>query len=152
MKDLLVPLFGHMRWADGLVAAALQRDAVTDSDALRLFAHVLGTEHLWYARIHGHTPRLAVWPSLTASECVDLARENADAFDALLAGLDEDALQRVVHYRNSAGREFDNTVGDILTHVAMHGSYHRGQIAREMRRAGREPVYTDYIGYARRDQ
>jgi uncharacterized damage-inducible protein DinB len=70
-----------------------------------------------------------------------------------LAGEHNDtSLQQSVHYRNSAGREFDSTIGDILMHVAMHGSYHRGQIAREMRSAGREPVYTDYIGYARRSQ
>jgi uncharacterized damage-inducible protein DinB len=55
-----------------------------------------------------------------------------------------------VHYRNSAGNEFDNTVRDILTHVALHGQYHRGQIARAMRAAGREPVYTDYIGFIRK--
>ena len=49
----------------------------------------------------------------------------------------------------AARNAFDNTVGEILTHVAMHGHYHRGQIARVMRAAGREPVYTDYIGFVR---
>ena len=61
----------------------------------------------------------------------------------------DDSRQQRVRYRNSAGNDFDNSVGEILTHVAMHGHYHRGQIARTMRAAGREPVYTDYIGYVR---
>jgi uncharacterized damage-inducible protein DinB len=57
-----------------------------------------------------------------------------------------------VSYRNSAGREFTNTVADIVTHVAMHGSHHRGQIALKLRASGQEPPYVDYIQFARRDQ
>jgi len=38
-----------------------------------------------------------------------------------------------------------STVGDILTHVAMHGAYHRAQIAAAVRESGREPAYTDFI-------
>ncbi len=43
-------------------------------------------------------------------------------------------------------------MSEIVTHVAMHGSYHRGQIARQLRSAGLEPPYTDFIQYTRRDQ
>jgi uncharacterized damage-inducible protein DinB len=43
-------------------------------------------------------------------------------------------------------------VGEIITHVTMHGGHHRGQIARALRQAGREPPYTDYIQFSRRDQ
>jgi uncharacterized damage-inducible protein DinB len=38
-----------------------------------------------------------------------------------------------------------NAVGDILTHVAMHGAYHRAQIATAVRESGQEPAYTDFI-------
>ena len=140
-----------MRWANEQLGAALAGDPAPP-DALRLFAHVVATEHLWHARIRGAPPRLAVWPVLSAAEAVAQASENVDAYGELLAGEDDASLERVISYRNSAGNDFRNTVAEIVTHVAMHGSYHRGQIAREMRRAGREPVYTDYIGYARRDQ
>jgi len=33
--------------------------------------------------------------------------------------------------------------------VALHGSYHRGQVAAAVRAAGGEPVNTDYITYVR---
>jgi uncharacterized damage-inducible protein DinB len=36
-------------------------------------------------------------------------------------------------------------VADVLTHVAMHGVYHRGQIAGAVRAANGTPAYTDYI-------
>jgi len=59
---------------------------------------------------------------------------------------------RRVTYRNSKGRRYESSVADIVMHVSMHGGYHRGQIARQLRAAGREPPYTDYIQFTRRDQ
>lgn len=145
-------LIDHMRWADGLVADALERDAPPEPEALRLFAHVASVEHLWYSRIEARPPVHAVWPSFTVEESRALAAEHADLFAALLEDGTETTLSRTVTYRNSAGLEFVSTVGDIITHVAMHGSYHRGQIARQLRRAGRVPPYTDYIQFTRRSE
>ena len=71
------------------------------------------------------------------------------SYDRLLDGLDEAALARNVHYTNSAGLEFDSTVGDILLHVALHGAYHRGQIALLVRAGGSAPAPTDYIQFTR---
>jgi len=45
-------------------------------------------------------------------------------------------LDRRVPYRNSRGAAFDSRVEDILLHVAMHGSYHRSQVALVVRTAG----------------
>jgi uncharacterized damage-inducible protein DinB len=44
---------------------------------------------------------------------------------------------------------FTNTVFDMLLQVFTHGGYHRGQIAMEMRKAGLEPINTDYINFVR---
>lgn len=52
--------------------------------------------------------------------------------------------------RNSLGEDWTSTVGDILTHVAMHGAYHRAQIAAAIRESGRTPAYTDFIHAVRR--
>lgn len=150
MKDLLLRLVAHMRWADALVADAL--DAAPEPDAVRLFAHVASVEHLWYSRIHARTPAHDVWPALSPRDARRLAATHADLFEQLVSGADDDALARIVSYRNSAGRDFTSSVADIVTHTAMHGEHHRGQIARALRAAGREPPYTDYIQFARRDQ
>jgi len=148
MPDLLEQLFDHNWWAHEELVAELGRTPA-DPETMRLFAHVVGTEHLWLSRIDGITPRVAVWPALTLDEIVALETENRARIRDLLRRPDDSRQQRV-RYRNSAGNEFDNTVGEMLTQVALHGHYHRGQIARTMRAAGREPVYTDYIGYVRK--
>ena len=156
MSSILLDLIGHMRWADTVVADALasavrQPDRTKVADPVSVFAHVAATEHLWYSRIRGTPTDLAVWPELSVAESRAIAIRHADLFDEIVAG-GGDALDHVVSYRNSAGRDFRNSVRDIVIHVTMHGSYHRGQIARLIRAAGGEPPYTDYIQYQRLDQ
>src|SRR5207237_7244435 len=58
-------------------------------------------------------------------------------------------LERGVTYRTSAGDQFTSTLEDILTHVSIHGSYHRGQVASLIRAAGDTPSPTDYIFFTR---
>lgn len=152
MNEILLDLVSHMRWADALIADALERDAPNNREAARLFAHIASVEHLWYARIREQPASYAVWPPLVVAESRALAAEHADRFAHLIESSDAAALARRVHYRNSAGLDFHNSVAEIVTHAAMHGSHHRGQILRQLRAAGVEPPYIDYIQFARRDQ
>jgi uncharacterized damage-inducible protein DinB len=48
--------------------------------------------------------------------------------------------------------EFQTPIKDLLMHVALHGSYHRGQIAQALRLAGGEPVNTDFITFVRESE
>ncbi len=90
-----------------------------------------------------------MWPDLSLDECESLARATHAAFGAFVDRLDDAALERTVHYRNSAGAEFDSKISDILLHVVLHGSYHRGKVAAALRGANAEPAPTDYIGFVR---
>jgi uncharacterized damage-inducible protein DinB len=63
----------------------------------------------------------------------------------LVGALSEDELARPVAYTNSKGERWTSAVVDILMHVVMHSVHHRGQIAADMRAAGFEPPYVDYI-------
>src|SRR5689334_23771113 len=110
MADLLEKLFDHNWWAHHELFAELERQA-PDRETLRLLSHVIATEHLWLSRIDGVAPRVAVWPSLTLDEVVALEAENRARIRELLHRPDDSRVQRV-HYRNSAGNEFDNTVGE----------------------------------------
>lgn len=152
MTDLLLRLIAHMRWADRLVADALENGLSPDADAVRLFGHIAAVEHLWYSRIAGDTPRFAVWPTLSPFESRRLCDESADLFERLVRDADVARLAAVIAYRNSAGRDYRSPLSEIIVHTAMHGEHHRGQIARALRAAGREPPYTDYIQFSRRDQ
>lgn len=61
----------------------------------------------------------------------------------------ETSEDQVVHYTNSQGTEFRNSIGEILRHVVNHGTYHRGNLGTMLRQLGHSTVQTDYIVYLR---
>ena len=149
MADHIDRLFAHLGWADAAVLKALEAAPAIAERWLELFGHVLGAEHTWLARLKGIAPHVAVWPVLSLAECRRLAEENEREFRAYVAALAPADRTRSIRYTNSAGQEFTSTVEDILLHVCLHGSYHRGQIASAMRAGGSVPAPTDYIGFIR---
>lgn len=149
MQEHFKRLFQHMEWADARVLASLRSAQNPKKKDLEIYSHILGAAHVWLSRIGGSSPRVAVWPALSLDECESLGKENVDAFKALVSRLTPELLGKPITYRNSAGDQFTSTIEDILTHVAMHGSYHRGQIATSLRAGGDTPSPTDYIAYTR---
>jgi uncharacterized damage-inducible protein DinB len=149
MQALLERLVDHMTWADTQVLAKL-RSAPEDTAALKWYAHVLAAERVWCLRLNSQdwtTQR--VWPSLSLDECAELAAQNAAQLGQYVAKLKDEDLARGVSYINSAGDSFTSTVSDIVTHVALHGVHHRGQIAASLRANGIEPPALDFIRFTR---
>ena len=149
MKNHFRKLYEHLAWADARVLQSLRASHSVLKKDLDLYSHILGSEHVWLSRIKGTPAQVAVWPSLTFDEAERLAGENAAAFNKVVSDLTEEARETPVTYRNSAGDQFTSTLEDILTHVSLHGAYHRGQIASSIRAAGDAPSPTDYIAFAR---
>lgn len=151
MRDHFERLLRHMAWADERVLellAGIPEDP--RPEPRRLFSHVLAAERVWIMRLRGEDSGVQpIWPMLSLDELRDLARRNREEYARYLEGLDDGALEAVVEYRNSQGQEFRNAASDILLHVFLHGSYHRGQIAAAVRGAGQVPVNTDYIMFLR---
>jgi len=145
----LVRLLGHMHWADEQLRAVLLAQVPPDPEAWRLYGHVLSAELLWLARLRAEPAPLPVWPDLSPQDAQPLAVILREDLRAFLWRQEAGDLGRLVEYRNSAGDYHESTVEDILLHVCLHGSYHRGQIARRLREAGTPPPPSDYIAFAR---
>jgi uncharacterized damage-inducible protein DinB len=149
LLEQLRRMFEHAEWANSRVIAALERETSVGGDIAELFAHVLGAEEVWLSRLEGRPSALAVWPTLSVSELSAAATATAAGYRAYLDRLTPDDLAREVAYTNSVGQAFQTPIVDILTHVAMHGSYHRGQVALRIRREGGTPAPTDFIAFVR---
>lgn len=151
MQEAIRRLVEHMLWADRRVLELLREsDSARSADALRLYAHVLAAERVWLLRLEERDASVQpIWPDWTLVQVEDAAVTARAEYERLLEGLTDEALERTVEYTNSRGTPFRTRIADILLHVAMHGSYHRGQIAAAVRRAGGEPINTDYITYVR---
>ncbi len=148
LLEQLRRLFDHAEWANAHVITALESQAVAP-DIVELFAHVLGAEEIWLSRLEARAATLAVWPALSTAQLREAAAANASRHRAYLAGLTPNDLAREAAYTNSAGQAFRTPIMDILTHVVMHGSYHRGQVALRIRRDGGVPTPTDFIAFVR---
>ncbi len=147
--DYFRKLFDHMEWADKRALESLRTMSNPPPKAIELMAHILGAERVWLSRIEEKESPIPVWPTLSLEEAAKVLEENGDGYRRILSTITTAALQQPITYRNSAGDEFKSTVEDMLTQVATHGSYHRGQIAAQVRSAGGAPNPTDYIAYIR---
>jgi uncharacterized damage-inducible protein DinB len=149
--NTLLNLMNHVVWADAEALTAITSIEVARAEraqATRLYAHVAGAEHIWLSRLEGRRPIHPVWPELALEAAAALARESLAGLRAIADGPPK-ALARDVEYQTTTGQRFRSTAADILSHVALHGSYHRGQIALLTRQGGGAPAATDYIVYAR---
>lgn len=144
-KRLLQRLFSYDEWANREVLARLHPAQNTAQRSLRWMSHILAAEEVWLSRLRRDGTKPAVWPERSLDDCDSAAAALGEAWRGLLSSASEEDLARPLDYTNSKGEAFRSTVGDILMHVVMHSAYHRGQIAADMRAAGLEPAYTDFI-------
>lgn len=145
-------MFAHMDWANRLLLEALQAAPADEvGKAATLFLHVLQAERIWLTRLRGESSEgLALWTDdADLAACAALIEENGSGFRTWLDALPEDRLDQPVGYRSQAGVPFETSARDILTHVALHGQYHRGQINAALRAGGFNPAAIDYILYSR---
>lgn len=148
---MLLKLFDHLAWADGeavRVLEALPEGTAEREHAVKAYAHLAAAAHVWLVRLEHRSPVHAVWPDLSLAESRALADDSLAGLRRH-AGREEGDLATAVEYRNSAGRVFRNTAADVLMHVVLHGSYHRGQLALLTRQGGGSPAATDYIAFVR---
>lgn len=142
-------MWSHLYWADGELLRAISSGSHTPEEVIREFAHIIGAEEVWLARLENRSPLLAVWPSIPSDDLESAVQQTHERWETYMAGLQETDFETTVQYTNSAGRHFDNTVEDILLHVALHGQYHRGRVNLMLRQSGMTPAPIDYIAYVR---
>ncbi len=150
MKALFARLMRHAVWADARTGASLASFTAPPADAVRLFAHVIAAERIYLARMRGDDPfPQDFWPDHSLAHAAIEAGESGHALTDFVNARSEDELRRQVRYRNSKGEPYETPIHEMLTHVALHGEHHRGQIALLVRRAGGTPAATDLIAFVR---
>jgi uncharacterized damage-inducible protein DinB len=148
MLEAIKRLFAYDAWANARALDSLR--AAQDGKTLAPLAHLLVSEKIWLMRLRGEdTSAVDKSPELPHAECESLARELRASYSSYLESLNEGDLGSPLTYKNFKGTEFRTPIGEILTHVAMHGTYHRGQVAKALRAEGVAPADTDYITFVR---
>ena len=147
--NYFVRMFTYDSWANRQCIAAMEKTSPLPPGALSRMAHILSAEKLWLERILQQPQTLPVWPSLSLDDCFKLQQEISRAYENYLVRLANlfapGSLNDNIEYRNTKVEVWTSRVEDILTHVLFHSTYHRGQIALQLRAAGSQPAYTDFI-------
>ncbi|MGH9522147.1 MAG: DinB family protein [Terriglobales bacterium] len=151
MRETLERMFRYNEWANREAIASLRAASSAPAKAVQLLAHIVAAEWLWLERIEGVRQSYAVWPDWTLEQIESEVSRSSEGWRAFLGECDAAALDREFEYTNSKGKHFRNKVGDAAMHVAIHGAYHRGQIALLLRQHGAEPAYTDFIQAVREE-
>lgn len=150
MKTYFLNIFEYDNWANKKLIKSLSGQRINDESVIKLLSHLVLAEQVWMLRLkNGDYKNKNFWMSLSLLECENLSNKNFNEYREYLNSLDENSYSQNVTYTNSKGIEFTNTIADTLTHIAFHSAYHRGQIAKEVRRLNKEPILTDYIAFVR---
>ena len=145
----LEKLAAYNLWANEVLVKWLEElGAAVPSSTLRLLSHIANAQLIWLSRLEGVASNQALFEEHPLALCRDLLVSSSDQL-LELAAMPVLGLQQMVSYHNTRGQAFETSAEDILMHVFNHGTYHRAQIARDLRQHSLNPVDTDYIIYVR---
>ena len=149
-------MFAYGTWANRLVfeaASTLSEEQLRHSVASSFpsvsgtLAHIVGAEWVWLRRWLGESP--SGFPDWVAKPALADLRARLSALEkeraAFAEGLADGDLGRVISYRTLSGQAFSDRLEDLIRHVVNHSTYHRGQVATQLRQLGLKPPSTDLI-------
>jgi uncharacterized damage-inducible protein DinB len=154
-------LFGYGAWANALIfeaASALSAEQLGHPVASSVpsvggtLAHIVGAEWVWLRRWLGESP--SGFPDWVARPDLTELRARLSSVEqergTFVAGLSDADLDRVISYRTLAGQAHSDPLCGLMRHVVNHSTYHRGQVATQLRQHGLKPPSTDLIVFLRR--
>jgi len=148
-NDVLKNLSEYNIWANKTMLDVFATLPEVPGNALRLQSHALNAQAIWIARITGTESPVKVWQEHPLDELVALHNYSSYKIAELVADADEEEFNRLIHYTNSLNQQYSTRVLDILTHAFNHATYHRAQVATDLRKCGHNPPNTDYVTYVR---
>ncbi|MDQ0229515.1 DinB family protein [Metabacillus malikii] len=106
--------------------------------------HMIEVDKLWLSRLTGDKPRQTEIVTLE-----QLSQEYSKVLHDYECFLELNSDTKQIAYTNSEGEYFINTVSELITHIANHGTYHRGNLSAMFRQLGKQSISTDYIYFLR---
>lgn len=143
MKQFFEELFQYNHRFNNDLIGILSQQKTGHEACIRLMSHILNAHQIWNLRIIPGETAYTVWQVHSIDALKQINQKN---FDQSIAILQTHELSNVIPY-NTRGKLFEHSVRDILFQIINHSTYHKGQVATAFRKAGVEPVLTDYIYY-----
>jgi uncharacterized damage-inducible protein DinB len=116
---------------------------------ISLISHIIAAQEIWFNRTINKNHDITPWEVYSNNECSEKSDLITERWIKFLEHTSDEGLNKIIHYSNTKGDKFENSIKDIITHIINHSTYHRAQIALLVKEAGGKPAVTDYIVYAR---
>ena len=146
MRDFFKDIFEYHHHFNGkLIGQLIEYRELISERSVPLLSHMMNAHQIWNARILSNSP-VQVNAVYSLEECREMDAAN---FVDTMQIISRSDLDGQIIYANTKGAEFENSIREILFHVANHHTHHRGQIISDLRQKGIVPIATDYIFYKR---
>ncbi len=146
MKNYYKILFEHEHWANLKVLESMICTSETPQRAIEIFSHTIAAQRIWLDRINGDKTELKIWEVFETEIMLELLEINYADINKIINNQD---FEQLIAYQNSSSQHFTSTINQILTHLALHASYHRGQVVLLLKDHVDILPTTDYIFYVR---
>lgn len=146
MKAYFKTLFEHEYWANLKVLESLMAVDELSQKVVEVFSHTIAAQRIWLDRINSIKTELKVWEVFETKIMLELLEINYTDVQKIIKKQD---LEQLIAYQNSKGEHFTSTISQILTHLTLHSSYHRGQVVLLLKNHVSVLPATDYILYIR---
>jgi uncharacterized damage-inducible protein DinB len=146
MLEFFLKLMAHEHWANRELLTALKALPVVPPRTRELVRHLFAAHMLWDKRFRGEAIRqFEAFPDLSLDECAALNETFAEKWRRYLPTLPQPLEAQTISFTGLDGNRYTYRIVDLLTQLHAHSVHHRAQIVVDMRKAGLEPVATDYI-------
>jgi uncharacterized damage-inducible protein DinB len=147
-------LLQHMEWADAIVWRAVPAAASSDPEIREKLHHLHQVQWVYLQMWRGEPmkPRNAD-TFATLDEIRVWARSYYAELPSHLDSVREETINRELKFPWAEqlvaryGAAYPASWGDTVLQVAMHSTYHRGQVSRRIRELGGAPPISDYIAW-----
>ena len=139
----LSKLVRHCNWSNEAWIDFIANNCPTDEFQLHRISHILLGEHAWFQRVNGEEPDPDIWQLMTIPQLREKQRHHEKTYANIIRG----DLARIVTYTRFTGERYQSPVTDILLHLTLHGTHHRGQMATDASAKGLKPINTDFIQF-----
>ena len=164
MIETLRRMYRYQDWAmdqlwpalDGMTEEELDTAGCSGNGTIRgTLTHLIRVQNGWFTWFDG---------TLSAADAQSMRRQDADfrsvtdaragwreasdRAEACVAKLSEADVAKVWTAERPGGMTLSQPLGELMLHVANHGTHTRAQIAAALRRLGKEPGVLEYLKFA----
>ncbi len=150
LEHYFIKLFEYELWANKKILMYLENNLMS-KEILDIFSHMVADIKPWIMTLTKQSvpDNISCLPSWDIQQCkIELADMDARITN-YLGSVTNIELENKVNSLGSNGQNFTNTVTQVLTQMASHSQYHRGQIEMLIKKETGTYLPTSYMLYLR---